>query len=446
LTQRGGRGGERRRRPTAGCPAARRERVRIDAIAAGGEGVGRLEDGRAVFVHRTAPGDLAEIELVQLGKRWARGRLLRVIEGSPERREPPCPFYAECGGCTLEHLAYDAQLRAKARIVADALARIGGLEVPPPEVEPSPEQQRYRNRVSFALRRLGSGQVVAGFHAIGEPDRVVDIGEACLLPEAPIAAVWGRLRAAWGPDARLLPSGERLRLTLRATAVGEVSLLVEGGYSPGRPAELIAAVPGLAAVWHRPGSAAAELIAGAPGLPETWGDETFDVSGAAFLQVNRSAAALLEAHVLERIGDPAGLSVVDAYCGVGLHARRLARAGARVVGIELDPDAVAAARRDAPPGAEFEAGAVEELLPRHLPADLVILNPPRAGIAAEVADALLAASPRRVIYVSCDPATLARDLGRLGEAFRLTGLRCFDLFPQTAHVETVAILERSEAP
>ncbi|HEV2146377.1 MAG TPA: class I SAM-dependent RNA methyltransferase, partial [Longimicrobiaceae bacterium] len=419
--------------------------VRIDSIAAGGEGVGRLADGRVVFVHRTAPGDLAEVALTERRDRWARGRLLRVLEPSGDRREAPCPFYAECGGCTLEHLTYDAQLRAKGRIVSDALTRIGQIPTEPPEVVPSPSEHRYRNRVSFALRRLGRGEVVAGFHALGDPDRIVDLDGRCLLPEEPIARVWDSVRASWGPEARRLPSGDQLRLTLRASAGGEVSLLVEGGFSPGRPQELLDAVPGLVAVWHRPGAASPTLIAGAPGLPETWGDETVELSGAAFLQVNRGAAALLEAHVMERIGDPAGLRVVDAYCGIGLHARRLARAGASVVGIELDPEAVAEAQRSAPEGAAFVEGPVEALLPEHLPADLVILNPPRAGVAPEVAEALAAAPPRRIVYVSCDPATLARDLRRLGEPFRVESVRSFDLFPQTAHVESVVVLSSTES-
>src|SRR5690606_23467418 len=136
-----------------------------------------------------------------------------------------------------------------------------------------------------------------------------------------------------------------------------------------------------------------------------------------------------------------GARDVDAYCGVGLHARRLAREGATVVGIELDPDAIREARRAAPPGTEFLLGRVEDLLPAVLPADLVILNPPRRGLHATVPGALAARPPARLIYVSCDPATLARDLARLRPAFRLRGLRCFDLFPQTTHVETVAELE-----
>lgn len=435
---RGGTGGRGRpeepRRPPA--PVT----VRIDSIAAGGEGVGRLPDGRVAFVHRTAPGDLVEVVLTEKKERWTRGRLLRVIEPSPERRAAPCPFYARCGGCTLEHLPYDAQLRAKARIVADALTRIGGMAVGAPEVVPSPGEFRYRNRVSFVLRRMEHGRVAAGFHALGEPDEIVDLDGGCLLFEEAIGRVWDGIRAHWGPDARRLPSGERLRLTLRTNAAGEVSLLVEGGYLPGRPQELIDAVPGLVSIWHRPREVAPELIAGAPGLPETWGDETVELSGAAFLQVNRAAAALLEAHVAALAGDVAGLNVVDAYCGIGLHARRLARAGASVTGIELDPDAVAEARRSAPEGAVFVQGPVEALIGEHLPAELVILNPPRAGIAAEAADALVASPARRIIYVSCNPATLARDLKRMGAAYRLESIRSFDLFPQTAHVETVALL------
>lgn len=410
----------------------------IESIAAGGEGVARLPDGRVVFVHRTAPGERVRLQVQAQHRQWARGRLLQVLQPSPERRDAPCPHYADCGGCTLEHLDYAAQLRAKARIAHDALTRIGGLRLPLPEIVASPREFQYRNRVSFALRRLGGGRVVAGFHALGEPERIVDIDGACRLPEPAIGAVWDRLRAAWGENAGRLPAGERLRLTLRATAAGEVTLLVEGGGTPGEPETLLGAVEGLSAVWHRPRAVAPPaLLAGAAGLAEAWGDEELEVSGAAFLQVNRLAAELLAAHVLELAGSVAGARVVDAYCGVGLYARKLARQGAQVIGIELDALAVAEARRTAPPGARFEAGAVEALLPAALPADLVILNPPRAGVAPEIADALLRQPPHRLIYVSCNPATLARDLRRLQPALHIESVRCFDLFPQTAHVETV---------
>lgn len=428
-------------------------RVEITGIAAGGAGVGRLPDGRAVFVQRTAPGELVDIEILEERGRWARGALVAVRRESPDRRHAPCPHYDLCGGCTLEHLEYAAQLRAKREIVVEALRRIGGVELPAelavPPVVPSPHEFRYRNRVSFTLLRLGGTRVVAGFHEVNHPGRVVDITGACLLPEPAIGAVWTRLREEWGTAAHRLPSGRRLRLTLRGSAAGEVALIVTGGYGPGRPEELLERVPGLSAIWHEPGGRGSakqrdtgglELLAGSEMVAESWADEEVGLSGAIFLQVNRGAAEQLEAYVLEKAGEVGGERVVDAYCGVGLLGRRLARAGAEVVGIELDEAAVAEARRLAPPGAEFVAARVEEALPAALPAGLVILNPPRTGLDPAIPEVLRLHPPRRIIYVSCDPATLARDLARLGPAFRVRSLRCFDLFPQTAHVETVVEL------
>jgi 23S rRNA (uracil1939-C5)-methyltransferase len=415
--------------------------LRIDGIAAGGAGVGRGPDGRAVFVHRTAPGELVQIKLLEEKKRWARGELLQVLEPSAARRAAPCRFYRRCGGCTLEHLEYEAQLAAKAQVVADALRRIGGSDIAAPDVVPSPKEFRYRNRVSFTLVRLRGGGVRAGFHEIHRPDRILDIDDACLMPELPVAEAWASIRRHWGPDARRLPSGMRLRLTLRASSEGLTALLIQGGYGPGHAGELLERVPGLQSIWHQPATAAAPvLLAGAAQLSETWQDEELALGGAVFLQVNRSAAALLEEYVIEQAGNVAGLHVVDAYCGVGLHARRLARLGARVTGIELDDLALAEARR-ALPDSLLIADRVETALPGVLPADLVILNPPRAGIAGEAADALCATPPARLLYISCDPATLARDVQRLAPHFALRSIRCFDLFPQTAHVETVAELE-----
>lgn len=414
--------------------------VRITGIAAGGAGVGRDHAGRAVFVHRTAPGELVEARVSNEKSRWAQARLLRVLEASPERRSAPCRFYDRCGGCTLEHIEYPAQLAAKARIVADGLRRIGGIDTPVPDVVPSPREFRYRNRVSFTLLRLPSGGVVAGFHELARPDRVIDIDDACLLPEPAVAETWRAVRAQWGRDASRLPSGPQLRLTLRATMRGSTALLVEGGYSEGRPGELLALVPALEAIWHQRGAGGQPvLLAGAAVLAESWQDETVSLGGAVFLQVNRFAAELLEEHVLALAGDVSGLSVVDAYCGVGLHARRLARAGARVAGIELDTLAAAEARRAAP-GVQFVVDRVETALPSLLPADLVLLNPPRAGLDVGTVAALHAQPPARVIYISCDAATLARDLSRLGPMFTVRSISCFDLFPQTAHVESVVEL------
>jgi 23S rRNA (uracil1939-C5)-methyltransferase len=415
--------------------------VRIESIAAGGAGVGRLPDGRAVFVQRSAPGDLALIELTAEKRRWAKGRLVKLLEPGPERRSPPCPHYLHCGGCTVEHLEYKAQLEAKANIVQQALRRIGGVAALSPDVTPSPNEFRYRNRISFTLLRVTGSRVIAGFHDIDRPDRVVDISGACLLPEPGIAAAWQKLRANWGEGAALLPSGPELRLTLRANRQQQISLVIDGGCSAGQPDRLREVVPELTSIWHRNQAAAQhKLLAGSESFPEIWQEEDVSLSGAMFLQVNRAVAEQLEEHVLARALAYGSQSAVDAYCGIGLHARRLARQGVSVVGIELDPAAIAEAQRAAPPNAKFLAARTEDVLAEVLPTDLVIVNPPRAGLAEPVTHILNQQPPAHLIYVSCDPATLARDLARLMPRFQLQATRCFDLFPQTTHVETVAEL------
>lgn len=436
----------------------------IRALSSEGAGIGSLPDGRVVFVHRTAPGDRVQVELIQLRRRWGRGRLVRIERAGPHRRLAPCPHQARCGGCPLEHLEYPAQLEAKRNRLEEALRRIGKLEgLPPVEMYASPQEFRYRNRVSFTLRRLSGGRVVAGFHEVDSPNRIVDVGEACLLPEEPVARAWGALRRSWGPGAKRLPAGRELRLTLRGTDGGEILLLVEGGRvadagaveegsrspvhsRPSLAANLLDEVPGLVAIWHRERATDdPELLSGRKELEELWLGEFHPVRPGTFLQVNRGAAEILHDLVLRELAPPRGRTLVDAYCGIGVYGRRAARHGGRAVGIELDPQAAAVARSRAPADFHLLEGRVEERLHEALPADLVVLNPPRSGVADGVMERLAAAPPERIVYVSCDPATLSRDLARLGEGFLICRLQAVDLFPQTAHIETVVTLDRTHA-
>jgi len=415
--------------------------VEVRALASGGAGIADLPDGRVVFVPRTAPGDKARIRIVKKKRRWALGVVESLTHPSEVRSQPECSLYERCGGCALQHISYEEQLRWKGRFIADALQRIGGQDVEPPAVEPSELQTHYRNRVTFTLRRLRGGRMVAGFHALDRPAHVLDVHDQCLLPEEEIADAWKDLRASWGPAARRLPGGGRLSLTLRATSDGVV-LVVEGGEAGWNPAELAAAVPSIRGLWHRPAKTKeCKLVAGED-AEDSWGEDRFPVGGHAFLQVNRLAAPALVEHVVAEAGE--GATAVDAYSGVGLYGRALARGGWSVTGIELDPAACTAARTDAPDGFTVTEGSVEESLAASLPAELVILNPPRAGLDSDVPPILLQAKPERIIYVSCDPATLARDIAALADGYALTGLRAFDLFPQTAHVETVAVLSVRE--
>jgi len=405
--------------------------VTVRGIAAGGAGVADLPDGRVVFVPRTAPGDRVSVRVEKSKPRWASGSLCAVIEPGPDRQPALCALYDACGGCQLQHLPYDVQLAWKARIVRDALARIGGITgLDDVEVVPSPRQIEYRNRITFTLRRLAGGRVVAGFHALGRPAHVVDVTSELVLPRPELAGVWRAVRKAWGPGAALLPEGGRLRLTLREEDSGAVSLLVQGGRAGWDAAPLARAVPTLAAIRHGTSEdeGSARLVAGSEEDGTT-----------AFSQVNPEAAELLVEHVLDLAGVPE--SAVDAYCGAGRYARALAERGAAVTGIELDPEACAEARRDAAPGLVVIEGRVEDMLDDALPADLLIVNPPRSGLEPEVTRIVAARAPRRVIYVSCDPATLARDAGALSHVYTASAIRCFDLFPHTAHVETVLVLQ-----
>ncbi|MEX2526061.1 MAG: 23S rRNA (uracil(1939)-C(5))-methyltransferase RlmD [Gemmatimonadota bacterium] len=436
--------------------------VTVDSLGAGGVGVGRLSDGRVVFIPRTATGDQLRVRLRKVKPRWCQGELEAVEVPGPARREAPCSLYSTCGGCALQHVEYEVQVEAKGAQVEDALSRIGGLvELPHVELHPSPREFHYRNRITLHLQRGVQGAMVAGFRHRSHPAEVVDMVHECLLPEEEILEVWKGLRNAWGRRAGRLPRGPDLRLTLRGVKGGGVVLLVEEGegVTPGRgrvqhasqadgePHTLLEEVPGLSAIWiQRHHDASPRLLAGDAEVEESWMDEQLPVQPGAFTQVNREAAALLHDLVLEEVPAPRESTVVDAYCGFGVYGRRLARLGAQVTGVELDERAVAMGRARRVPGFTLRTGRVEDLLEELLPADVVILNPPRGGVDEKVASVLAHGDTPRIIYVSCDPATLARDLGRLAGSFRLTRLQVVDLFPQTAHVETVATLDAVKPP
>jgi 23S rRNA (uracil1939-C5)-methyltransferase len=421
------------------------DELTVERIVAGGDGLARRPDGCVVFIPRTAPGERVEVAYTEIRRQWRRARLTRVLESSPERREPTCPHYDTCGGCQLQHLAYGAQLNAKAAIIDDALRRLGGLDSVSFQVVASPSELGYRNRVSMVLRR-GDDVVKAGYHGLYDADDVVDVHE-CPLAEAPINGTWTALRNSWGPAAEALPGGRELRLTLRVDSEGRVGLAVERGRGGGDIAALVEKIAGLEAVWLINQRDQVVGRAGVPALIEQVGPYDIPVAGTTFVQVNREVAGTMESYVREQCGDVGGKRVVDAYCGFGTRALEMAHDGAKTVGIDQDKHAIGAAAsgaRESGVPARFVAARVERRIARELPADVVVLNPPRSGVTKAVTDALNAHPIGRVVYISCDPATLARDLKRLLPHYELRACRAFDLFPQTAHVETVVTLERGQ--
>lgn len=404
--------------------------VRIRGIAAGGDGVATLEDGRTVFVPRSAPGDLVELASLRLQKRFARAAIGRMVEPGPGRVEPPCEHYVKdaCGGCQVQHLDQASQQAARAEIVGSALRRLGKLDVGNPDVEPAPEPWGYRTRIALAVQAGGRR---IGFHRYDRASEVFDL-RRCLIAHPRLQELWTAVRELRSQ----LPAGLE-RIGLRQDREGGLHLLFE----PRDPkvwsgaaafhAELVRKGQ-IVTIWWTPPGGAPRALAGAP--------EPYPAT--VFEQVNPAMGDRIRAWGLAQLGEVRGQHCWDLYAGVGDTALALAAAGASVQAVESDRRAVALAEtRCTGKAVEWLAGRAEDKVTGLRQPDVVVTNPPRTGMDERVVAAVAAAKPVRVLYISCDPATLARDLLRLGGRYRLTALRAFDLFPQTAHVETVALLE-----
>lgn len=400
-------------------------RLEIASIAAGGDGVGRTE-GIVVFVPRTAPGDIARVRIAR-AKRFARGQLLSLEATSPARVDPPCPHYTtdRCGGCQLQHLAYDAQLAAKSVIIGDALRRIGRRDVADPVVEPSDATWRYRRKLTLHVRRTREGWV-AGLHPFDDPAAVFDLAD-CPITDERVMSVWRELRAAFD----VLPPVPALRVAV-SLLDGGAAVTVEGGRVWRAPEQLLDRARSVTEVWWRPEEGTLRRVAARTGEQH---------AGAAFAQVNAGVAARLRDRLLAGVRALAPAHVIDAYAGTGATAVPLAADGRRVTAIELDRAAVEALRSRLAPPSNVIGGRVEDHIAHALPADVVLLNPPRAGVDERVTGVLQARRDdvRALFYVSCDPATLARDLARM-PGYRLVAVHGYDMFPQTAHVETLCEL------
>ncbi len=405
-----------------------------------------------VFVPRTAPGDLVELTAPREQGRFARARVARLVEPGPGRVEPRCIHYRrdDCGGCQLQHLDLERQREARRTIVADALERIGRLRVDVPGLVPPDRAWEYRSRITLAL---GPGRRHAGYHPLDRPDRVFPL-EACLLAEPGLQALWEALRG----QLQLLPrDATQLLLRLGREGGRHVVVKARGDQAWTRGSELEARLAGRgveATIWWQPEGGALRVVAGdRSAMPAT-----------VFEQVHPAMGDRIRSWALEALGPVADVRVWDLYAGIGETSAALHARGALVESIELDRQAVEfgerrwralvhtdpESQRPVPAGITRHVGRVEELLARLGPAGAVIANPPRAGMAQGALQGLLARPPARLVYVSCDPATLARDLGVLcgtttpGGIFRLVAVQPFDLFPQTAHVETVVVLERPQ--
>jgi tRNA/tmRNA/rRNA uracil-C5-methylase (TrmA/RlmC/RlmD family) len=456
--------------PSGGAAAGQTVELAVGEAAHGGWCVARMPagdggaPGRVVFVRHALPGERVRARITETTSRFARADAVEILEASPDRVEPPCPYArpGRCGGCDWQHASLPAQRRLKASVLRQQLNRIAGLDWPV-TVEPLPGDEEpgasagggasagpaglgWRTRVTFAVREDG----VAGLRA-HRSHEVVGIDD-CLIAHPGLRDL-GVTRRTW-PRATAVEA-------VVATGSGERAVITSGRVNSaqlkGIAAETVLAVPGRRG--RGSGGGGATVVRGRTYLRQRAAGRSWRVGATGFWQVHPGAADTLASVVLEALRPAPGDTALDLYCGAGLFAGVLAAAvgpGGTVIGVEASPSAVRDARRNLrdTPWATVIAGDAAEVLARHdlPPARLAVLDPPRTGASREVIDYLAGGGgaaggrgqggERRVVaYVSCDPATLARDIALFtGRGWRLEDLRAFDAFPMTHHMECVATL------
>ena len=441
--------------------------VTVDRLTYGGQGVARAQ-GLAVFVTGAAPQETARVKVRRTFRRHVEADLVAIEQPSPDRVEPRCRHFRQgCGGCGWQHIAYPAQLAAKQAAVSDSLQRLGGFrDIPIHPIVAAPSTFFYRNKMEFAFHPEGT----LGLHPREAWYDILRLDE-CLL-ESPLASALIKAAQAFVEQHRISLYHPRTRqgllreLCIRHGSGGAETLLgivTSPGVFPEAQAmarHLSGLDPGIKAVVrgvrHAAETAAplaeVSVLLGQDHITEVVAGLEFGIHLDTFFQTNSAQAERLVAMVKELAGDVAGARVVDVYCGVGLFSLVLAAAGAKVVGVEIVESAVLAARENAKrnglASVEFFAGDARKVLAEVLPAGLspkvLVLDPPRAGAGGKVMRRIARATPERIVYVSCNPTTLARDLVELRPfGYKMTAVSPIDLFPQTYHVETVVALERT---
>jgi 23S rRNA (uracil1939-C5)-methyltransferase len=407
------------------------QEILLTTLAYGGDAMGRLEDSRAVFVPFGLAGERVRIRLTEEKRGFARGELAEILEASPHRIIPRCKHFGVCGGCHYQNLSYEEQLEAKREILRDQLTRIGRIENPPvQDMVASPNPWNCRNHVQFHLTEEGKlGYVGAG---TSFAKGIIPITE-CHLPEASINSHW--------PQLEFEPGTNITRVSLRTGKEDELMLILESDSAESPELEIEAEIS-VAHVFEDN----AVVIAGNNHIVIPVLGRDFRVSAMSFFQVNTAMVEKLVQHLLTFLPVSLSTTLVDVYCGVGLFSAFLASKCERVIGIESSPSACEdfSFNLDEFDNIELYEGLAEEVIP-YLEAkpDIVLVDPPRAGLEKLVVDGILKRNPQVIAYVSCDPSTLARDSKRLIEGgYKLKQVTPFDLFPQTYHIESISLFER----
>lgn len=455
---------------TREIPIKKGENYILDIVSLGhsGEGVGRYQDF-TVFVPHALPGEQVKVNIIEVKKSYAKGRLIAVIRASAERSEPACSLYQKCGGCQLQHLSYPAQLAAKRQQVVDAVTRIG--KITDVDIKPTlgaADPWYYRNKMQFPVglvnNQIAIGCFEQGTHRIVHTENCLIQHKANNIIAQQVHTVLSQLGIA-PYDERTGQGVVRHVLGRVGTASGEVMVVLvtatnELPHKAEVIAQLQAKIPGLVSIVQNINNKNTNIIMGnrtitlwgKDTITDSLGDFNFNISARSFFQVNTLQANVLYDKAVEYAALTGTETVIDAYCGTGTITLFLAQKAKKVIGIEIvEPaikDANENAKRNGVSNVEFIVGDAIAVMPdlykKGVRPDAIVVDPPRAGCERTVLETFVNMQPDRIVYVSCNPASLARDLAILAEyGYIAREIQPVDMFPQTFHVECVALIERT---
>lgn len=457
------------------------EKLTIDGIAKKGKGVGRTQDGQVVFVQGAIPGDIVSVNVQKKRRRHLEGKVAEIHHKSTDRIDPTCTHFGTCGGCTWQHMDYNAQLRHKQQEVVDALQRIGGVEVPEyGKIIGCDHIFEYRNKMefSFSARRwltpaeISGDNTVAdrtalGFHIPGMWDKIVDIEYCHIQPELPNkirneVKDYARKQGLSFFDARE-KDGFLRSLMLRTTRSGELMVVIQFFYEDKQAREALlnhlkTTYSNITSLQYIINEKANDTIYdqeiycyhGTPHITEHIGNLSFRITPKAFYQTNPTQTEVLYAKALELAELKKSDVVYDLYTGLGTIAQFVAHGCKKVIGIESVPDAIIAAKENAKrngiSNTFFEVGDMRNVFTddfaiRHGKADVIMVDPPREGMHKDVVNQLLKLKTPKIVYISCNPQTQARDIALLYEYYNVTISQAVDMFPHTQHIENIVLLE-----
>lgn len=435
--------------------------LKIENLGSNGEGVAHLP--LTVFVPGALPGEIVWGKITLLKKNYAVAKLLRIVTPSDERVQPPCPIYDRCGGCQLQHFSYEGQLWVKRQQVEDALTRIGHLACEVQPVLGMDNPWYYRNKMQFPVNQRG-GKLAIGCYAV-QTHSVINT-TSCLI-QAEANNIVAQVVRDWMERFHIPAYNEKNQKGLVRHVMARVgkdnqvmAVLITNGEKIPHLKELVAAlsqeIVTLKSMIQNINTRATNIIMGNK-TKLLWGSESiqqnlggfdFDISAQSFFQVNTAQAVVLYDRALQGAALTGGETVVDVYCGTGTIALYLAQKAKKVYGIEIVAPAIENAKENAKhngiTNAEFICGdagvELPKLLQKGVKPDVVVMDPPRAGCEERVVRAIMQVAPKRVVYVSCNPATLARDLAIFNEIYEIQNVQPVDMFPHTTHVETVVVM------